>query len=92
MRHIFSLVLDESTEVSNSSQFSVIARYVVGDTLHEESLAVLTMKGTTNGRIYSNPSLSPQKREIYRWINLFRFALMVLRAWWGKQRIRGAAS
>uniref|UniRef100_A0A3Q3DRZ8 HAT C-terminal dimerisation domain-containing protein n=1 Tax=Hippocampus comes TaxID=109280 RepID=A0A3Q3DRZ8_HIPCM len=46
---VFSLALDESTDVSNLSQFSVIARYVVGDTLHEESLAVLTMKGTTKG-------------------------------------------
>lgn len=27
----------------------MIARYVVGDTLHEESLAVLAMKGTTRG-------------------------------------------
>ena len=45
----FSLALDESTDVNNLSQFSVIARYVVGDTLHEESLAVLPMKGTTRG-------------------------------------------
>ncbi|CAL1537675.1 unnamed protein product [Lymnaea stagnalis] len=46
----FSLALDESTDVSNLSQFSVVARYVVGDTLHEESLAVLSMKGTTRGQ------------------------------------------
>uniref|UniRef100_A0A3Q4N3W6 HAT C-terminal dimerisation domain-containing protein n=1 Tax=Neolamprologus brichardi TaxID=32507 RepID=A0A3Q4N3W6_NEOBR len=45
----FSLTLDESTDVSHLSQFSVIARYVVGDTLREESLAVLPMKGTTRG-------------------------------------------
>ncbi|XP_029448261.1 protein FAM200A-like isoform X1 [Rhinatrema bivittatum] len=31
------------------SQFSVIARYAVGDTLREESLAVLPMKGATRG-------------------------------------------
>ncbi|XP_067939665.1 protein FAM200C-like [Watersipora subatra] len=43
----FSLAVDESTDVSNLSQFSVIARYVVGDTLHEEIFAVLPMKGTT---------------------------------------------
>ena len=43
----FSLALDESTDVSNLSQFSVTARYAVGDTLSEESLAVLPMKGTT---------------------------------------------
>nr|XP_033788672.1 general transcription factor II-I repeat domain-containing protein 2-like [Geotrypetes seraphini] len=45
----FSLALDESTDVSHLSQFSVIARYAVGDTLREESLAVLPMKGTTRG-------------------------------------------
>ena len=45
----FSLAFDESTDVTNSSQFSLIARYVVGDSLHEENLAVLTMKGTTRG-------------------------------------------
>ena len=43
---LLSLALDESTDVSHLSQFSVIARYVVGDTLREESLAVLPMKGT----------------------------------------------
>ncbi|XP_028648976.1 protein ZBED8-like [Erpetoichthys calabaricus] len=45
----FSLALDESTDVSHLSQFSVIARYAVGDTLRQESLAVLPMKGTTRG-------------------------------------------
>uniref|UniRef100_A0A3B3HT75 HAT C-terminal dimerisation domain-containing protein n=1 Tax=Oryzias latipes TaxID=8090 RepID=A0A3B3HT75_ORYLA len=45
----FSLALDESTDVSNLSQFSVIARYVAGDTIREESLAVLPLKGTTRG-------------------------------------------
>ncbi len=45
----FSLALDESTDVSRLSQFSVIARYVTGDTLREESLAVLPMKGSTRG-------------------------------------------
>uniref|UniRef100_A0A3Q3G864 HAT C-terminal dimerisation domain-containing protein n=1 Tax=Kryptolebias marmoratus TaxID=37003 RepID=A0A3Q3G864_KRYMA len=45
----FSLALDESTDVSQVSQFSVIARYVAGDTLREQSLAVLPMKGTTRG-------------------------------------------
>uniref|UniRef100_A0A3B3H9P4 HAT C-terminal dimerisation domain-containing protein n=1 Tax=Oryzias latipes TaxID=8090 RepID=A0A3B3H9P4_ORYLA len=47
--HFFSLTLDESTDVSNLCQFSGIARYVVGDTLREESLAVLPLKGTTRG-------------------------------------------
>uniref|UniRef100_A0A3Q1C722 SPIN-DOC-like zinc-finger domain-containing protein n=1 Tax=Amphiprion ocellaris TaxID=80972 RepID=A0A3Q1C722_AMPOC len=45
----FSLALDESTDVSHLSQFSVIARYAAGDTLREESLAVLPMKGSTRG-------------------------------------------
>ncbi|XP_068101524.1 protein FAM200C-like [Hyperolius riggenbachi] len=45
----FSLALDESTDVSHLSQFSVIARYAVGDKIREESLAVLPMKGTTRG-------------------------------------------
>lgn len=45
----FSLALDESTDVSHLSQFSVIARYSAGDTLREESLAVLPMKGSTRG-------------------------------------------
>ena len=45
----FSLALDESADVSHLSQFSVIARYIAGDTLREESLAVLPMKGTTRG-------------------------------------------
>ncbi|KAJ4920478.1 hypothetical protein JOQ06_022003 [Pogonophryne albipinna] len=45
----FSLALDESTDVSHLSQCSIIARYAAGDTLREESLAVLPMKGTTRG-------------------------------------------
>uniref|UniRef100_A0A673CGC6 HAT C-terminal dimerisation domain-containing protein n=1 Tax=Sphaeramia orbicularis TaxID=375764 RepID=A0A673CGC6_9TELE len=45
----FSLALDESTDISHLSQFSVIARYAAGDTLREESLAVLPMKGSTRG-------------------------------------------
>ena len=45
----FSLTLDESTDVSHLSQCSIIARYAAGDTLREESLAVLPMKGTTRG-------------------------------------------
>nr|XP_033805884.1 general transcription factor II-I repeat domain-containing protein 2-like [Geotrypetes seraphini] len=45
----FSLALDESTDISHLSQFSVIARYAVDDTLCEESLAVLPMKETTRG-------------------------------------------
>lgn len=45
----FSLALDESTDVSHLSQFSIIARYVDGDSLREESLAVLPLKGTTRG-------------------------------------------
>ncbi|XP_073537619.1 protein FAM200C-like [Phyllobates terribilis] len=45
----FFLALDESTDESHLSQFSVIARYACGDTLREESLAVLPMKGTTRG-------------------------------------------
>ena len=45
----FSHALDESTDVSHLSQFIVIARYAVGDTLREESLAVLPMKGSTRG-------------------------------------------
>lgn len=49
MHPFFSLDLHESTDVSHLSQFSVIARYVVGVTLGEESLAVLPMKGTTRG-------------------------------------------
>ncbi|GLD61856.1 general transcription factor II-I repeat domain-containing protein 2-like protein [Lates japonicus] len=42
----FSLALDESADVSHLSQFSVIARYAAGDTLREESLAVLPIKGS----------------------------------------------
>ena len=45
----FSLALDESTDVSHLSQCSIIARYAAGDTLREESLAVLPIKGTTRG-------------------------------------------
>uniref|UniRef100_A0A8C5EAW6 HAT C-terminal dimerisation domain-containing protein n=1 Tax=Gouania willdenowi TaxID=441366 RepID=A0A8C5EAW6_GOUWI len=45
----FSLALDESTDVTHLSQFSVIARYAAGDTLREESLAVLPIKGSTRG-------------------------------------------
>jgi len=45
----FPLALDESTDVSNLSQFSVIARYVVGDALREESFVVLPMKESTRG-------------------------------------------
>ena len=44
----FSLVFDESTDVSHLSQFSVIARYAASDILCEESLAVLSIKGSTS--------------------------------------------
>lgn len=40
-RTYFSLALDESKDVSHLSQCSIIARYTAGDTLREESLAVL---------------------------------------------------
>ena len=43
----FFLALDELTDVRYLSQFNVIARYDAGDTLSEESLAALPMKGTT---------------------------------------------
>ena len=46
---ILFLAIDESTVVSYLSQFSVIAKYVVGDTLHEENLAALPMKEITRG-------------------------------------------
>ena len=49
MQRHFSLALHESTDVYHLSQFSVIVRYVVGDILSEENLAVLPMKGTTRG-------------------------------------------
>lgn len=49
MQQHFSLALDESTNVSHLSQFSIIARYVAGDALREEILAVLLLKGTTRG-------------------------------------------
>lgn len=45
----FSLALDESTDVTHLAQFSVIARYAAGDTLREENLAVLPIKGSTRG-------------------------------------------
>ncbi|XP_033848211.3 protein FAM200C-like [Acipenser ruthenus] len=45
----FSLSLDESTDVSNVAQLSIVGRYVTGDTVREESLAVLPMKDTTRG-------------------------------------------
>lgn len=45
----FSLSLDESTDVSNIAQLSIVGRYMTGDTVREESLAVLPMKDTTRG-------------------------------------------
>lgn len=56
----FSLTLDESTDVSYLSQFSVIARYGAGDTLHEESLDVLEPQDV---RIYSSLSWSSLKKK-----------------------------
>lgn len=50
----FSLALDESTDVSHLSQFSVIARYAAGDTLHEESLAVLPIKRTRGEDLFKS--------------------------------------
>ena len=62
----FSLALDESTDVSHLSQFSVIARYVAGDTLHEESLAVLPMKGSTRGEDLFKSFIEFAKEKIYQ--------------------------
>ncbi|XP_067943220.1 uncharacterized protein [Watersipora subatra] len=44
-----SLAFDISTDISHSSQFSIIARYIAGDKLCQKSLAVLSLKGTTRG-------------------------------------------
>ena len=68
---LFFLALDEYTDISHLSQFSVIARYVVGDTLSEESLAVLPMKGTTRGKDLFRSFIDFAKEKICRWINLF---------------------
>uniref|UniRef100_A0A096ME29 DUF4371 domain-containing protein n=1 Tax=Poecilia formosa TaxID=48698 RepID=A0A096ME29_POEFO len=51
----FSLALDESTDVSHLSQFSVI---VAGDTLREESLDVLPIKGWTRQDDYNSASFA----------------------------------
>uniref|UniRef100_A0A8C8DXT2 HAT C-terminal dimerisation domain-containing protein n=1 Tax=Oryzias sinensis TaxID=183150 RepID=A0A8C8DXT2_9TELE len=54
-RTIMMLNQLEAAQVKNTAQrdqfiqFNMIARYVVGDTLREESLAVLPLKGTTRG-------------------------------------------
>lgn len=50
----FSLALDESTDVSHLSQFSVIAKYAAGDTLHKESLAVLSIKRTRGEDLFKS--------------------------------------
>lgn len=84
---IFPLALDES-DVSHLSQFSVIARYASGDTLREESLAVLPMKASTRGedlfKSFMEFAKEKKKKKIYRWINLFRCVPMERRVWWGK--------
>ena len=41
------ITLNESRNISHISQFSRIARYVAGDPLREESLAVLLLKRPT---------------------------------------------
>ncbi|MBN3281606.1 ZBED8 protein, partial [Polyodon spathula] len=46
----FSLSLDESTNVSNVAQLSIVGRYVMDDTVREYSLSVLPMKDTTRGQ------------------------------------------
>ena len=61
---LFFLVLDESLDASYLSQFSAIARYVVGDALRDESLAVLPMKKTTRGKDLFGFSLSSPKKKI----------------------------
>ena len=45
----FSLALDESKDVGHIAQLSIMARYAAGDSLREENLAVLPMKGCTQG-------------------------------------------
>ena len=75
---LFSLVLDASTDVSHLSQFRVIARYVVGGTLREESLAVLPMKETTRREDLFMYFIEFSKEKICRWINLFQCALTEL--------------
>ena len=70
----------------------MIARYVVGDTLREESLAVLPMKATTRGENLFKFFTEFAKEKIYQWINLFRCVLTVLRACGEKQRTCSAFS
>ena len=82
----FSLALDESTDVSHISQFSIIARYVAGDTLREESLVVFPLKGTTRGEDLLQSLMEFANEKIYQWINLFLCVPMVPRAWWGKAK------
>ena len=67
----FSLALDESGDLSHLSQFSVIARYVARDTLSEESLAALPMKGTTRREDLFKFFVEFAKKKIFRRINLF---------------------
>ncbi|XP_077971330.1 SCAN domain-containing protein 3-like [Styela clava] len=75
---LFSLAFDESTDVSHLSQFSVIARYVVGDTLREENLAVLPLKGTTRGEDLFRSFMEFATEKSCRLIILFQCALTEL--------------
>uniref|UniRef100_A0A3B4FMV8 HAT C-terminal dimerisation domain-containing protein n=1 Tax=Pundamilia nyererei TaxID=303518 RepID=A0A3B4FMV8_9CICH len=68
---------DESTDVSHLSQFSVIARYVVSDTLREESLAVLPMKGEDLFKSFTEFMCGEQLGEVMSliiWVVNFIFA------------------
>lgn len=58
-----SLTLDESTDVSHLSQFSVIASCAVGDTLSQESLAILPIKASTRGEDFFQVSHGVCKRK-----------------------------
>ena len=52
---LFSICLDESTDVTGSARLAIFCRYLVGDTIKEELISLASLKTTTRGIDYAMP-------------------------------------
>lgn len=83
----FSLTLDESTDVSNLSHFSIVALYAATHSIRKVCFA--NERINKRGRYFFFRifyGFYQRKKKNYQWINLFLCILMVLPVCWGKTK------
>ena len=86
----FSICLDESTDVTSSARLAIIARYLRGDEMREELIALANLPGTTTGAVIckcvvkelSDKGIDLKKNCI--WYNRWRTKYDRYRCWFYK--------